>query len=117
MRRIFLAAALCTAMIGLSQVTAQPDPELFKLMRPAMRVLGTSPGALAANPAVQKELKMDDDQVKAVKEKVPGFGRGFGKKADITPEQQERMAKMFEKLQKLKDTPEDKLEEKIREVF
>jgi len=119
MRRIFLAAALFTPMVGLSQVSAQPDPELFKLMRPAMQVLGTSPGVLAANPAVQKELKMDDDQVKAVKEKVPqmGFGGGFGKGKNATPEQQERMAKMFEKLQSLKDVPEDKLEGKIREVF
>lgn len=120
MRRIFFAAALLTGMVGLSQAAAQPDPELFKLMRPAMRVLGSSPGALAANPGVQKELKLDDDQVKAVKEKVPGmgFGRGFGKgKGEITPEQQERMAKFMEKLGQLKDTPEDKLEEKMREVF
>src|SRR5437773_2365461 len=103
MRRIFLATALFTAMVGLSQVSAQPDPELFKLLRPAMQVLRTSPGALATNPAVQKELRMDDDQVKAVKEKVPpvGFGGFGGKGKNATPEQQERMAKMFEKLQGL----------------
>src|SRR5947209_19574966 len=120
MRRIFLAAALFTAMVGLGTVSAQPDPELFKLMRPVFTIVGSSPGALAANPAVQKELKMDDDQVKAVKEKVPamGFGGGrFGKKAELTEDQKERMAKMFEKLAQLKDTPEDKLEEKMREVF
>jgi len=120
MRRIFLAAALCTVTVGLSPASAQqPDPELFRLFRPAMRVLGTSPGALAANPAVQKELKMDDDQVKAVKEKVPavGLGGGFRKKGDITPEQQERITKFMEKLGQLKDVPEDKLEGKMREVF
>ena len=120
MRRIFLAAALITATVGLSPALAQPDPELFRLMRPAMRVLGSSPGALAANPAVQKELKMDDDQIKAVKEKVPstGFGGGFGKgKGKNDPEAQERFAKLMEKLQQLKDVPEDKLETKMREVF
>jgi Spy/CpxP family protein refolding chaperone len=118
MRRIFLAAGLFTAMVGLSRVSAQPDPEVFKLLRPAMQVLRTSPGALAANPAVQKELKMDDDQVKAVKDKIPQLGGGgFGKGKNATPEQQERMAKLFEKLQGLKDVPEDKLEAKMREAF
>jgi len=121
MRRILLAAALLTAMVGLSQVSAQPDPEVFKLMRPAMRVIGSSPGVLAGNPSVQKELKMDDDQIKAVKEKVPaaGFGGGrFGKgKGEFTEEQKERMTKFMDKLGQLKDTPEDKLEDKIREVF
>jgi Spy/CpxP family protein refolding chaperone len=89
-------------------------------MRPAMRVIGSSPGVLAANPSVQKELKMDDDQVKAVKEKVPamGFGGRGGKgKGEFTEEQKERMTKFMDKLGKLKDTPEDKLEEKMREVF
>jgi hypothetical protein len=119
MRRIFLATALITATVGLSPAAAQPDPELFRLMRPAMRVIGSSPGVLAANPAVQKELKMDDDQVKAVKDKVPGlgFGGGFRKKGDITPEQQERIAKFMEKLGQLKDVPEEKLDAKMREVF
>lgn len=120
MRRILFAAALLTGMAGLSQVAAQPDPEMMKVFNASRRVLGNSPGALAANPAVQKELKMDDDQIKAVKEKVPamGFGRGFGKgKGELTPEQQERMQKMAEKFQQLRDTPEDKLEDKMREVF
>jgi hypothetical protein len=110
-------------MVGLSLMVgpanAQPDPkEMFKLFRPVMQVVGSSPGLLAANPGVQKELKMDDDQVKAVKEKVPqfGFGGGFGKGKN-DPEAQERMQKMFEKIQKLQDVPEDKLPEKIREVF
>jgi hypothetical protein len=123
MRRILLAAGLLTAMVGLSQVSAQPDPEMMKVFRAMRQVTMSSPGVLAANPAVQKELKMDDDQVKAVKEKVQpmgfGFGGGrFGKgKGEITEEQKERAAKMFEKLQQLKDTPEDKLEEKMRETF
>jgi len=119
MRRIFLAAALFTAMVGLGTVSAQPDPELFKLMRPVFTIVGSSPGLLATNPGVQKELKMDDDQVKAVKEKVPQMGFGFGKKGGggPTPDQQERMQKMMEKLGTLKDVPEDKLPEKIREVF
>jgi hypothetical protein len=120
MRRILLAAALFTAMVGLGRVSAQPDPELFKVMRPVMRVLGSSPGALAGNSQVQKELKLDDDQIKAVKEKIPqaGFGRGFGKgKTEPTPEQTERFQKMMEKMQQLKDVPEEKLEGKIREVF
>ena len=121
MRRILLTAALFTAMVGLSQVAAQPNPELFKVMRPAMQVLRTSPAALAANPAVQKELKMDEEQVKAIKDKVPpvGFGGGrFGKgKTEPTPEQKERAEKFMAKLEKLVDVPEDKLEAKIRETF
>ena len=120
MRRILLAAVLFTSMIGLSRVSAQPGPEVFRVMRPAMQVIRTSPGVLATMPAVQRELKMDDDQVKAVREKVPqmAFGGGFRKgKADLTPEQQERIAKLFEKLQSLTDVPEDKLEGKIRETF
>ena len=120
MRRVFLAAALITLIVSLSPASAQqPGPEMFRLMRPVMQVLGSSPGVLAAHPAVQTELKLDDDQVKAIKEKVPqlGFGGGFRKKADITPEQQERLAKMFEKLQALADVPEDKLDAKIRETF
>jgi hypothetical protein len=116
MRRIYLAGVLFLLAAG--PAAAQPGPEVFRLMRPVMQVLGTSPGVLAGIPAVQTELKLDDDQVKAIKEKVPqmGFG-GFRKKADITPEQQERLAKMFEKLQALADVPEDKLEGKIREAF
>lgn len=121
MRRVFLMAALFAAMVGLSQLSAQqPDPEMFKLLRPVMRVLGSSPAALAANESVQKELKMDEDQVTAVREKVQpaGFG-GFrgGRGKEPAPEQQERIAKFMEKLQQLKDVPEDKLEAKMREVF
>jgi hypothetical protein len=116
MRRMFVATALFAAMLGVSQLPAQqPDPELFKLFRPVMQVVGSSPGLLAANPGVQKELKMDDEQVKAVREKVPQMGFGFGKKND--PDAAERMQKMMEKLQGLKDVPEDKLADKIREVF
>ena len=117
MRRIFLAAALITAMVGLTQVSAQPGPEMFTVFR----ILGNSPGVLAANPAVQKELKMDDDQVKAVREKVSQmrFGGGrFGKgKGELTEEQKERQAKFREKLEQLRDVPDDKLEAKTREVF
>lgn len=124
MRRILLAAGLLTAMVGLSQVSAQPDPEMMKVFRAMRQVTMSSPGVLAANPGVQKELKMDDDQVKAVNEKVPamggfGFGGGrFGKgKGELTDEQKEQMRKRFEQLSELKDTPEDKLEEKLREVL
>ena len=76
------------------------------------------------NQGVQKEIKMDEDQVKAVREKVAplgfGFGRGFGRgkgKGEITPEAKERFTKMFEKIGELKDVPEDQLEDKIRETF
>jgi hypothetical protein len=122
MRRILLAAGLLAAMVCLSQVSAQPNPEMMKVFRAVGRVTQSSPGVLAVNPGVQKELKLDEDQVKAIKEKVPqvGFGGGgrFGKgKAELTDEQKERMTKMFEKVQKLQDVPEDKLEDKIREEF
>jgi len=122
MRRILLAAGLFAGIVCLSQVSAQPSPEMMKVFRAVRQVTMSSPGVLAANPSVQKELKLDDDQAKAVKEKVPpvGFGGGgrFGKgKGELTDEQKERMAKMFEKVQKLADVPEDKLEDKIREEF
>ena len=52
MRRILLTAALFTAMVGLSQVAAQPNPELFKVMRPAMQVLSNS--ARASGEAMTK---------------------------------------------------------------
>jgi len=121
MRRIFLAAALFTAMVGLSRSSAQPDPEMMRVFRAAMQVVGTSPGVLANDPGVQKELKLDEEQVKAVKDKAPplrlgGFG-GRGKGKELTPEQQERMAKMMEKIQALKDVPEEKLDAKVREAF
>src|SRR4051794_1096381 len=121
MRRMFLAAGLLAAMVGLSQVSAQPDPEMMRVFRSAMQVVGTSPGVLANDPGVQKELKLDEEQVKAVKDKAPplrlGFGGRGGKGKDLTPEQQERMTKMFEKIQGLKDVPEDKLDAKVRETF
>ena len=62
---------------------------------------------------------MDDDQVKAVKDKSPASSgaAGSARERTPTPEQQERMAKLFEKLQGLKDVPEDKLEAKMREAF
>lgn len=117
MRRMFLPAALLSVMVGPGPASAQFDPEMARLFRPAMRVIGSSPGALAATPAVQRELKMDDDQVKAVREKVPGLFGGFRKKADVTPEQRERLEKFMEKLGQLKDVPDEKLEAKMREVF
>ena len=45
-----------------------------------------------------------------------GFGKGKGK-GEFDEAAKERMTKMFEKLGQLKDVPEDKLEDKIREVF
>ena len=130
MRRLLLASALFVGMAVLSQSTAQqPDPEVFKVMRVAGQVFFSHPAALANNPGVQKELKMDEDQAKAAREKVVmpgfGFGGGFGGgkggkgggKRELTDEQKERMTKYFEKIQALKDTPEDQLEGKIRETF
>jgi Spy/CpxP family protein refolding chaperone len=131
MRRILLASALFVGMAVLSQSTAQqPDPEVFKVMRVAGQVFFSHPAALANNAGVQKELKMDEEQVKAAREKVvmPGFGFGGGFRGgkggkggkggfDLTDEQKERIAKYMEKLSSLKDTPEDQLEAKIRETF
>jgi len=124
MRKICVSFALLAVIVVLSRSSAQqPDPQaMFKTFRAVQRVVGDNPGALAANPAVQKELKMDEEQVKAVREKVIpaglGFGRGgFGKGKDITPEAKEKMTKMFEKFQTLMEVPEDKLEDKIRETF
>ena len=127
MRRILLGTGLFVAMVALSQSNAQqPDPEMFKVFMAVGKVLRDNPAALVNNAGVQKELKMDEDQVKAAREKVVaagfgGFGGGFGKGGgngkDLTDEQKEKGAKMLEKVQALKDVPEDQLEAKIRETF
>jgi len=126
MRKLLIPLALLALMFVLGESSAQfGDPETQKVMRVAFRVMGDNPGALAANPGVQKELKLDDDQVKAIQEKVPGagigggaFGKGKGKgKFELDDAAKERFTKYFEKIQSLKDVPEDKLEDKIRETF
>ncbi|HEX3150097.1 MAG TPA: hypothetical protein VHR66_18615 [Gemmataceae bacterium] len=127
MRRILLATALFAAMTALSmQSSAQQfDPEMIKVFKAAMPVLMNNPALIVNNKGVQKELKMDEDQIKACSEKVVGgfggglfggFGKG-GKGKELTDEQKEKGMKMLEKIGTLKDVPEDKLEEKIREVF
>src|SRR5262249_52848087 len=108
MRRICVSLALLAIIVVLGHTSAQqPDFQaMMKVGRSVQRVVGDNPGFLAANPGVQKELKMDDDQIKAVREKVPaglgfgGFG-GFGKGKELTDEQKERAAKMMEKFQAL----------------
>jgi hypothetical protein len=114
---------MMTMFIVLSQSQAQEfDRELFKLFGAAQKVIRDNPATLASNQGVQKELKMDEDQVKAAREKLGfggfGFG-GFGGKGgkDGGAEAKERFTKMMEKVGTLKDVPEDKLEDKIREVF
>jgi hypothetical protein len=127
MRRILLSAALLAGMIVLSQSNAQFDPEMAKVFRAAGQVFFSHPAALVSNQGVQKELKMDEDQIKAAREKIvmPGFGFGGGggkggkggKGKDLTEEQKERFNKYLEKINALKDTPEDQLEAKIKETF
>lgn len=124
MRKICVSLALLALIVVLGHSSAQqPDFQaMMKVGRSVQRVVGDNPGFLAINPGVQKELKMDEDQIKSVREKVPagigfgGFG-GFGKGKDLTDEQKEKAAKMMEKFQTLMEVPEDKLEDKIREVF
>jgi hypothetical protein len=116
-RKLFGSAALLVGLVLVAnQSAAQPDPELLKLFGPVQRILGSNPATLLAFPGVQKELKLDEEQIKAVGEIPGGFG-GFGKKGGFDEAAKERMTKMFEKVAQLKDVPEDKLEEKIREVF
>jgi Spy/CpxP family protein refolding chaperone len=129
MRRILMATALVVGMAALShQSSAQQfDPEMIKVFRAAMPILMNNPALVVNNTGVQKELKMDEDQIKACREKVVGGGLGFGgfggfggkggKGKDLTDEQKEKGMKMIEKLGALKDVPEDKLEEKLRETF
>lgn len=124
MRKICVSIALLSIIVLLSQTSAQqPDFQAMgKVFRAVQRNVGEAPGMLALNPGVQKELKMDDDQVKTVREKVVavgfGGGGGFGKgKGEITPEAKERMMKYFEKVQGLVEVPEDKLDDKVRETF
>jgi hypothetical protein len=131
MRKILVAAALVGGMAYLGSSTAQEfDRELFQKMMKAGQVMRDHPVAVVNNPGVQKELKMDEEQVKAVQEKVTtaglsfgfgggrgGFGRGKGKGGGGGGDFKERMAKMMEKMQALKDVPDDKFEEKVLETF
>jgi len=126
-RKLFGSAALLVGLVLVAgQSAAQPDPEVLKLIGPVFRIIGSNPAALLNNSGVQKELKLDEEQVKAVQEMnkasgFGGFGGGFRPKGKdgggFDEAAKERMTKMFEKLGQLKDVPEDKLEDKIREVF
>jgi hypothetical protein len=131
MRKLVMLAALFGGMAYLGSTSAQqPDPEMFRKMRKIGQIMADLPVAVVNNPGVQKELKLDDDQVKAVEEKVvtTGLGFGFGGRGGLgkgkgkggggfSPEAKERMAKMFEKMQALAEVPEDQLEEKTLETF
>lgn len=105
-------------LVGAPSQAQQFDPAMFKLVGPAMRIIGSNPTTLLSNKGVQTELKLDEDQIKQVNEKFPGFGGfgGFGGGKGGN-DFMERMTKMAEKAQALKDVPEDKLDDKIREVF
>jgi hypothetical protein len=118
-----LVALLIGLVLVAGQSSAQPDPEMFKLMMAANRVISSNPAALLNFPAVQKEIKLDEEQIKAVGEmnKNTGFGGfggfGKGKKLEFDDAAKERISKFMEKVNQLKDVPEDKLDDKIREVF
>jgi hypothetical protein len=131
-RKIIMASALFAGMaiLGHQSSAQQFDKELFKVIRPVTQILASNPAVLLTNTGVQKELKLDEEQIKAIGESkdLPsgfGFGGGFGGgkgggkgKQDFNSDEfKERMAKMMEKYEKLKDVPEDQLEDKIREVF
>jgi hypothetical protein len=129
MRKLLMGFALLTAMAVLGHSTAQEfDQELFKKMRQVGQITGGMPVVVVKNSGVQKELKLDEDQIKAVNEKVtlpPGIGfggggggrgkgKGGGGKGGFD---KERFTKMMEKMQAFKDVPDDKMEEKVMEVF
>ncbi|HKB05987.1 MAG TPA: hypothetical protein VKD90_27580 [Gemmataceae bacterium] len=119
MRKLFLSSALVAGMILMGQASAQFDPAMGKVFGAYFQVMQRNPAGLVMVPGVQKELKMDEEQVKTAQEKIgarAGFGFGKGKGGG-GGDFKERMAKMMEKLEPLKDTPEDQLEDKIREAF
>jgi hypothetical protein len=128
MRKILVSMALLAAIVILGRSNAQQfDPEMGKVMFAVGRITGETPGSLARNRSVQTELKLDDDQKNAIQEKVPaigisfggrGLGKGKGKgKFELDDATRERFAEYMEKIQTLKDVPEDKFEEKVRETF
>jgi hypothetical protein len=129
MRKLLMGFALLTAMALLVHSTAQEfDQELFKKMRQVGQITRDMPVVVVKNTGVQKELKLDEDQVKAVNEKVtlpPGIGFGFGGGGGGKGKggggkggfDKERFTKMMEKMQSFKDVPDDKMEEKVMEVF
>jgi hypothetical protein len=129
MRKLLMGFALLTAMALLGHSTAQEfDQELFKKTIQVRQISGGMPVVVVKNTGVQKELKLDEDQVKAVNEKVtlpPGIGFGFGGGGGGKGKggggkggfDKERFAKTMEKMQAFKDVPDDKMEEKVMEVF
>lgn len=118
MRKFLMAAALMSGMAvlagGLS--AQQPEPKKgggggfgdFAKMRPIFTALGSSPAGLLMNKGVQGELKLTEEQIKTLGEQAQERMGGDFK---------DRMAKMMEKGKALEGVAEDKMEEKVREVF
>ena len=112
MRKILMAAGLLGLIVAFTDNSSAQefDKDLFKLMRPAMNILRKTPASYLTNKSVQEELKLDEEQKKAIAEKtkglIPSFGKGGG---DFN--------KTLEKFKDLKDVPEDQLEGKMREIL
>ena len=117
MRKALMAAALMGGIAALAGgISAQqPEPKKggkgnfgdFAKLRPIFTALGSSPASLLTNKGVQEEIKLDDEQVKTLTENTKArFGN-----------MQESMAKITEKAKQLDGVAEDKMDEKVREVF
>lgn len=117
MRKALMAATLMGGIAALAGgISAQqPEPkkggkgnfgDYAKLM-PIINVLRSSPASLLTNKGVQEEIKLDEEQVKTLTENTKE------RFANI----QESMAKLTEKAKQLDGVAEDKMDEKVREVF
>lgn len=80
----------------------------FKMLQPIFSALGSSPASLLVNKSVQEEIKLTEEQIKTLTEKT---------KERMGGNMQERMGKMMEKAKELEGVAEDKIDEKVREVF
>lgn len=116
MRKAIMAAALMGGIVALGGGISAQQPEQkkkggfgdFKLLQPIFTALGSSPASLLTNKSVREEIKLDEEQIKDLEAKT---------KERVGGDFQERIAKLTEKAKQLEGVAEDKLDEKVREVF
>lgn len=119
MRKLFMLSTLLGAIVALSGGLSaqQPQPKKggqggfggdFAKLRPIMTALGSSPASLLMNKGVQTEIKLTEEQTKTLADQA---------QERLGGDMKERFSKMMEKGKALDGVPEDKLDEKVREVF
>ncbi|WP_020474804.1 hypothetical protein [Zavarzinella formosa] len=115
MRKVLMATVLMGGIValggGLSAQQPEPkkggfgfDPKMMQIFA----ALRSSPASLLTNKSVREEIKLDEEQIKTLTEKT---------KERMGTDFKDRMAKTMEKAKALEGVADDKLDEKIQEVF